>query len=136
MNTRFRYVASRRSAAILTLGVTLLMGVTSGCGAGSRNPAQSSPVPLPAPTTTSQQISRENLAYLWPLTVEHGTIECRAGEQAVFVAPDGKTYALNDTAKADGAADIAPIQATGADHSTISLGALRGKALELCNVKH
>lgn len=112
-----------------------MLGVTSGCGAGSRNPGTSA-VPLPAPTTTNQQVNRANLAYLWPLTVGHGTIECRAGDQAVFIAPDGKTYALNDAAEATGAADIAPIQATGADHSKISLGALRSNALRLCNVKH
>jgi hypothetical protein len=133
MNVHFCCMPPRRWAAIFAVSVAII-GVVSGCGAGSRNPAHSSPVPLPKPTTNTQQISRENLAYLWPLTADHGTIECRAGNQAVFVAPDGKAYALNDTAKAGGAADIAPLQATGADHSKISLGALRSKALELCNV--
>lgn len=133
MNARFGCIPPRRWAATFAVSVAVI-GVASGCGAGSRNPAHSSPVPLPEPTTNTQQISRENLAYLWPLTTDHGTIECRAGDQAMFVAPDGKAYALNDTAKAAGAADIAPLRATGANQSKVSLGALRSKALELCNV--
>lgn len=133
MNARFPRRSSRRWA--VTVGGALVMGVASGCGAGSGNPTSTAPVPLPTPITSSQQISRENLAYLWPLTVDRGTIECRAGDQAVFVAPDGRTYALNDTARAGGTADIEPIRATGADHSKISLGALRSEALGLCDVK-
>lgn len=133
MNARFRCMPPRRWAATVAVSAVLI-GVASGCGAGSRNPAQSSPVPLPEPTSNSQQISRENLAYLWPLTTDHGTIECRPGTQTVFIAPDGKTYALNDTAKAGGAADIEPLRATGTGQSKISLGALRSKALGLCNV--
>jgi len=126
--------SSRRLAVTLTLGVAIVMSVVSGCGAGTRNTASASPVPLPAPIGTSQQISRDNLTHLWPLTVDHGTIECRANDQAVFIAPDGNTYALNDKAKTNGAENIELIRAAGADHSPISLGALRTKALALCSM--
>ena len=49
--------------------------------------------------TLTQRISEKNLGYTWPLTVDHGTAECREGDQAVFTAPDGTTYALNDRAR-------------------------------------
>lgn len=72
------------------------------------------------------------VAYLWPLTVDRGTMECRPGAAAVFVAPDGTAYALNDIAAEAGLASIEPLRATGSSGDKISLGALRSKALALC----
>ncbi|MFG2445252.1 DUF2511 domain-containing protein [Nocardia fluminea] len=106
----------------------------SACGGGSglENPAHSIPVPLPEPTSSSQAVASENLGYLWPFTVERGTIECRAGEQAVFLAPDGTAYALNDKAEQAGLPNIEPIRANGAGGDKVSLGALRSRAVGLC----
>lgn len=108
----------------------------SACGGGSgpKHPAHPAPSPLPAPTSSSQAISSENLGYLWPLTVDRGTLECRPGDLAVFIAPDGAVYALNDNASHAGFADIEPLRATGADGDKISLGALRSKTLGLCHL--
>ncbi|WP_051021278.1 DUF2511 domain-containing protein [Nocardia araoensis] len=109
---------------------------TSACGGGSgpKHPAHPIPSALPAPTSSSQAISSQNMGYLWPLTVDHGTLECRPGDQAVFIAPDATVYALNDNAANAGFADIEPLRATGAGGDKISLGALRSKTLGLCHL--
>lgn len=112
------------------LGTALLL---AGCtGAGRADPAHRTPVPLPSPTSSRQEISEANLAYLWPLTVDHGTIECRPPNAAVFVAPDGKTYALNDQAEDAGHPPITPLRAKGDGGGYISLGALLSTTLQLC----
>lgn len=105
----------------------------TGCSGGGRaDPAVESPVPLPPPEGRSQQVGQENLAYMWPLTVHRGVMECRGDHQVVFTAPDGKEYALNDKAAEAGYASLDPIHATGTDGDKISLGSLRSKALRLC----
>nr|2MVO_A Chain A, Putative lipoprotein [Microbispora sp. ATCC PTA-5024]6QFP_A Chain A, Putative lipoprotein [Microbispora sp. ATCC PTA-5024] len=101
-------------------------------GGGRADPAHRSPVPLPSPTSNKQDISEANLAYLWPLTVDHGTIECLPSDNAVFVAPDGTTYALNDRAEKAGHPPITPIRAKGSGGGYISLGALLSTTLNLC----
>ncbi|MFI9406675.1 DUF2511 domain-containing protein [Nocardia sp. NPDC052316] len=108
--------------------------VVSACagGAGPMSPAHPTPVPLPEPTSSSQPVASENLGYLWPFTVDRGTIECRAGDQAVFVAPDGKPYALNENAEQAGVPSIEPLRADGSDGDKISLGAVRSRTLQLC----
>lgn len=105
----------------------------TGCKeAGNARPAHKTPVPLPSPTGTKQQISIKNLGYLWPFTVDHGTIECRPPVRAVFVTPEGKAYALNGRAEKAGYAKVTPIRAEGDGGAHISLGAIRGEALKLC----
>lgn len=86
------------------------------------------PVPLPSPSGNTQPISRANLAHLWPLTVDAGTLMCRDGEDALFVAEDGTAYALNGQASQHGYASISAIEADGAH-----LGAMRSLALKLCS---
>ncbi|GGL46748.1 DUF2511 domain-containing protein [Nocardia jinanensis] len=115
---------------LVCTGVVLL--TACGAGSGPAEPGHRSPVPLPEPTSNTQQVSGENLGYLWPLTVERGTLECRPGDQVVFVAPDGGSYALNDKAEQAGIPGIEPLRATGADGDAISLGAMRSGALGLC----
>ncbi|QBS43144.1 hypothetical protein DMB37_26620 [Nocardia sp. CS682] len=111
--------------------IALLISACGG-GAGPKSPAQPTPVPLPEPTSSSQPVASENLGYLWPFTVERGTIECRAGDQAVFVAPDGKAYALNENAEQAGVPSIEPLRADGSGGDKISLGAVRSRTLQLC----
>jgi hypothetical protein len=94
--------------------------------------AGESVVPLPSPEGSRQPIARENLVHLWPLTVDHGTIECRDGNVAVFVDPNGKAYALNRNAEDAGLADIDPIRRESEGGWQVSLGALRSHALALC----
>lgn len=128
MTTKTRSHLSRAvavAAAVLAL---------AGCReAGSAHPAHKTPVPLPSPTGDKQEISSANLAYLWPLTVDHGTIECLPADRAIFVAPDGKAYALNRRARSAGYAAITPIRAKGSGGGYVSLGALLGDALKLCD---
>ncbi|WP_330228898.1 YebY family protein [Nocardia sp. NBC_00508] len=108
--------------------------VVTACGGGSgpKNPAHTSPVPLPDPTSSSQVVASENLGYLWPFTIDHGTIECRSGEQVLFIAPDGHAYALNDQAERAGLPSVEPLRATGSGGDKVSLGALRSRAMQLC----
>jgi len=125
-------VVLRTAVAAVLVGV-LSLGVT-GCGGGSgrADPDVETPVPLPEPVGSTQQVRSENLGYLWPLTLPGGVIECRPGQVAVFTAPDGTSYALNDNAERAGFADIGPLRASGADGDEISLGSLRSKTLKLC----
>lgn len=107
-----------------------LVGCAIGLGAcGLRDDpyAGQTAVPLPTPTGTRQAVAEENLLHLWPLTVDHGTIECRDGQYAVFIAPDQKEYALNEAAEKKGYQAIDSIR-----RPKVSLGALRGHALALC----
>jgi hypothetical protein len=128
---RTKSTACRRGGVLAGLLVTALL--VSGCaGAGRSDPAHRSPVPLPSPTSSRQEISEANLAYLWPLTVDHGTIECRPPSVAVFVTPDGTTYALNRQAEDAGYPPITPLRAKGAGGGYISLGALLSATLGLC----
>lgn len=114
-----------------TCGGALVISACGG-GAGQRDAARSSPVPLPEPTSSSQAVGSENLGSLWPFTVDRGTLECRAGEQAVFIAPDGKTYALNDKAEQAGVPGVEPLRVDGSGGDKVSLGAVRSRALRLC----
>ncbi|MFB8273970.1 DUF2511 domain-containing protein [Nocardia colli] len=119
---------------LLLVGIACCALMISACGggAGVKEAAGSSSVPLPEPTSNRQAIASENLGSLWPFTVDHGTIECRAGVQAVFVAPDGKAYALNDNAEQAGVTAVEPLRAKGSGGDKVSLGAVRSKALRLC----
>jgi len=62
------------------------------------------------------EVTKTQYQQFWPVIVESGTLLCmnptgrRQGE-AVFRAPDGVTYALNDTATELGHADINTITA-------------------------
>jgi hypothetical protein len=124
----------RRTGTAALLGLLLLMlTACGGSGAGSRpHSGSTAPVPLPSPTGTAQALSEKNLGYMWPLTVDHGTAECRKGEQAVFQAPDGRTYALNERAKEAGYADISAIRASGDGGGKVSLGVLLSRTMKLC----
>ncbi|MEV6562026.1 DUF2511 domain-containing protein [Nocardia sp. NPDC051756] len=119
---------------LLLVGIVCGALTISACGGGSgtKEAAQSSSVALPEPTASSQAVASENLGSLWPFTVDHGTLECRPGVQAVFVAPDGKAYALNDKAEEAGVAGVEPLRAKGAGGDRVSLGAVRSRALRLC----
>jgi len=60
--------------------------------------------PTPAPTVTPQGLlSKSDIGDKWPLTVESGVVRCTrltGGVQVVTFETDGKTYAVNGTAKA------------------------------------
>ncbi|WP_228832784.1 YebY family protein [Nocardia brasiliensis] len=120
---------------LLMAGAALCCALAiSACGGGSgpKDPAHRDGVALPEPTSSSQAVASENLGYLWPFTVDRGTIGCRAGEQATFTAPDGKLYALNEKAEQAGLPGVEPLRATGAGGDKVSLGALRSRAMQLC----
>lgn len=130
-----RYVLDMKRSAHPFLGLAVLAAVTlsiTSCAAGRAQPGAASPVPLPTPTGSEQAISTANLGYLWPLKVKHGKIACRPGTQAVFIAPDGKAYALNDRASTR-YPSIDPLRENGAGGTFISLGAMRSDALRLCS---
>jgi hypothetical protein len=117
--------------AILTVGLAASLALVTACESGS-NTSDATPVPLPPPSGTTQPISEQNLVHLWPLNVDHGTIECRNSKDAIFVAPDHKVYALNKEAENSGVPSIEPLRRTGADGGKISLGSLLSNAMALC----
>ncbi|WP_433341479.1 DUF2511 domain-containing protein [Streptomyces sp. CA-253872] len=123
-----------RTVTAALVGFLLLMLTSCGGGGSGSEPhsGSSAPVPLPSPTSTKQALNEKNLGYMWPLTVDHGTAECRKGEQAVFQAPDGTTYALNERAKEAGYADISAIRASGDGGGKVSLGVLLSRTMKLC----
>ncbi|MGW5382732.1 DUF2511 domain-containing protein [Nocardia sp. NPDC003963] len=124
---------SRVSAYFVTIALCAVVSAAAcGGGSGPEDPAHPSPIPLPTPTSARQTVASENFGFLWPLTVDRGELECRPGQQVVFLADDGKSYALDDNAAAAGVPEITPLRATGADGDAISLGALRSTALGLC----
>ncbi|MFI5493474.1 DUF2511 domain-containing protein [Actinoplanes sp. NPDC051859] len=118
-----------RSIMASGVAAAVLLAAT-GCGAGTRDAAPA--VPLPAPSSTAQQVSAENFGHLWPLSVDHGTIECRPGTQAVFVAEDGTEYALNGKAEQAGIRSVDDIRAQGSSASDVSIGALLTRTMKLC----
>ncbi|MGY3681710.1 hypothetical protein ACVWXU_005333 [Streptomyces sp. TE33382] len=123
-----------RALACLALTAVALIGL-AGCGGGGRaEPATKTPVPLPSPTSTKQQMSEKNLGYTWPLTVEQATAECREGDQAVVTVPDGTTYALNDRAESAGYPDLAPVRMSGDGGDPVSIGPLLSRTLKLCGI--
>src|ERR1035437_1045237 len=87
-----------RAALPTPLAVTALATTLAGFGPDDT----SAPGSLPSPAGSQQAISRANLAHLWPLTVEAGTLTCHDRQDALFVAPDGTAYALKDQASQDG----------------------------------
>ncbi|MFF2330190.1 MULTISPECIES: DUF2511 domain-containing protein [unclassified Streptomyces] len=131
MIAKNRYAAVTYAAVTAVAGLALLTLTACG-GSGRSEPTTTDPVPLPSPTATKQRISEKNLGYTWPLTVDHGTAECRKGDQAVFTVPDGMTYALNDRARDAGYDDIAPVRVSGDSGDKVSLGSLISRTLKLC----
>lgn len=115
-------------AAAIVAGVILL----AGCGAGRSDPEHDEPKPLSAAVGQTQRIGSENLAYMWPLKVDHGNIQCRNDGEALFITPAGKQYALNDKAEDAQLPSIDPLRADGSLGSKVSLGGLLSHALSLC----
>ncbi|HWE91960.1 MAG TPA: DUF2511 domain-containing protein [Pseudonocardiaceae bacterium] len=124
-------LSGSRFAALLGALLAAALALTA-CGAGGRDPASTTAVPLPPPTSSKQAVTQANFGYLWPLNVDHGTLECRGADQVVFVAPDGKGYALNDKAEAAGVPKIDPLRTEGSQGASVSLGALLSAGLGLC----
>ncbi|MGH9129452.1 MAG: DUF2511 domain-containing protein [Acidimicrobiales bacterium] len=118
---------ARRALAILAVG-TSLVALATGCGLTNSH-FNSTTIPLAPRNGNQQAISRANLNHLWPFTVNNGTITCRLGPQgadAIFIAPDGKAYALNSRASQDGYPSLGHLR------NGTSLGAIRSLALALC----
>ena len=95
----------------------------SACGGGSAD---------------SKEISASDLGESWPLTVSGGTLRCEGsdGSGAVTIEVDGTTYALNGTAKSQGAGiDIDEIWAPNPeiDGAKKDIGVLIDEGLALCS---
>ncbi|MFE0253644.1 DUF2511 domain-containing protein [Streptomyces sp. NPDC059010] len=126
---RLRPIALTTATALTGLALLAL----AACGGGGRtDTGGDEPTPLPSPTSTKQVITEKNLGFMWPLTVDRGTAECRKGGQAVITVPDGTTYALNDRARKAGYDDVAPVRASGEGGDKVSLGVLLSRTMKLC----
>lgn len=44
-------------------------------------------------------VKKEEYGYKWPFTVPEGYIQCKYRASVVFLTPEGKTYAVNGTAR-------------------------------------
>ncbi|WP_143200507.1 DUF2511 domain-containing protein [Kitasatospora sp. CB01950] len=122
--------ATRRTVTAVA-ALLFPIAVLTGCGAVGGDPKSGkTAVPLPTPTGSRQDVAEENFVHLWPFKVDKGTLECRNGKDVLFIAPDGKEYALNDQAKNDGFGDVGPVH-----DDDVSLGAVRSQALRLCDPK-
>ncbi|GAA3137913.1 hypothetical protein GCM10010466_31020 [Planomonospora alba] len=124
--------ASARAAAAAPILAGAALLLTACGGSGQADPATREPVALPSPTAAAQQVSERNFGYTWPLTVDHGTAECRDGDRAVFTAPDGTTYALNERAREAGYAAVDPVRLSGEGGGKVSLGPLLSRTMKLC----
>ncbi|MEE1786411.1 DUF2511 domain-containing protein [Streptomyces sp. SP17BM10] len=122
----------RRPAALAAAALAALLLPLTACGVDRPKPATTSPTPLPSPSASVQPVAENNFGYTWPLTVDHGTLECRTGNRAVFTAPDSTAYALNDEASQSGLPSVEPVRLTGSDGHKVSLGPLLSRALKLC----
>lgn len=95
----------------------------AGCGGGSASDDQ------------SKTVSSSNLPG-WPLTVDSGVLKCEGsgGQGNVTIVVDGKTYAVNGSAKGD--KDNLDIQPIWADAETAGLkkdiSPLLDEGLKLC----
>jgi hypothetical protein len=78
------------SMALMVVAFVVIMGY---CGWSIAGRAASPAAP------NERQISRESMGDAWPFTVDSGTLRCLNASDVVFVV-DGKTYAVNGTAKA------------------------------------
>lgn len=129
MTEKLRPIAVATASALTGLALLAL----AACGGGGRtDTGGDEPTPLPSPTSTKQVITENNLGFMWPLTVDRGTAECRKGDQAVITVPDGTTYALNERARKAGYDDIGPVRASGDSGDRVSLGVLLSRTMKLC----
>jgi hypothetical protein len=89
--------------------------------------------------TDRMRLSASDFGDEWPLTVDSGDVACVGGRFVIFVAADGRTYAINGAARARGKwADIAEsaiwrdnprIQIEGAK---VSIGPILDTGVALC----
>jgi len=120
----------------LYLFLIILVFVFSGCDklpkTQNLQPA-STPTANPLPSY-QKKISKTEFGENWAFAVDEGILECR-NKEVVFIA-DGKTYAVNGTAKQS--KRYIPIEEIWADDPNIkgikkNIGFTIEKGLELCN---
>lgn len=92
-----------RAAALAPWAVTVLVG----CSPGSA-PTNRAADELPG---DGEIVRASDFGDRWPFTVAEGRVNCMGpGSNVVFTAPDGRTYAINGTARGSRRwADITPI---------------------------
>jgi hypothetical protein len=90
------------------LRAAILSVCASSCGHAADRPAE--PIPE-VPPDQQRAIRRGEFRWQWPFTVGTGTLGCVDGAVAFRTA--GRSYALNDTARALGLASAAPLRQIG-----------------------
>jgi hypothetical protein len=135
-----------KRSAVLTVTAAFIIVATAGCSSGDSSdavgfvPNDSSSGPNKAVRSIGKddpaKVSRADMGKKWPLTLDKGRLLCigsRRSGALVFVAPDGKNYALNGTAKAQlDHADIDTIWADAGGGLKKDLGPLINRGLKLC----
>lgn len=102
---------------------------------------RTSPENSSLPNTTGEFISLEEYGRKWPLTIQQGHLNCRSRTIAryekkdVTITLDGKTWALNGSARGSG--DFLPLEDIWRDNPEIegakmSVGDIIGRGLRLC----
>lgn len=78
-------------------------------------------------------VTKADLGDQWPLTVDHGELECQDPGSVLFTSPDGQVYAVNGTAKDHtDAADITAIWADADYGLKVDIGPLLDRGRALC----
>jgi hypothetical protein len=88
------------TARIATLTAAAVTGlvVLSGCGGTSEaGPRPTAASWKPAPKPDPSEVSKKSMGAAWPLTIDHGRLECIDGS-VILVTSDGN-YAVNGTTK-------------------------------------
>lgn len=114
--------------------IVMVVGPLSACGSS----AQENPTGGDNPGGNSLTISKAQMGAEWPFTVESGTLRCDPvaglGQSVTFEA-NGKTYALNGTAKTKtGLPPVDPIWAKNPDipGAKMNIGPVISKGTALC----
>lgn len=129
-------------AVVVVTALLLLAFVGWDAGVGPFAPMFEKPAPKvekvsqPVAKEQFRHVSRaefESAGHEWPLTVDHGTIECR-NHRAAFVDPTGRRWALNGTAQKY-LPKIEPIWRENPviPGTRVNLGQLTSAAVELCD---
>jgi hypothetical protein len=91
----------RRAGVLLLIAMTGLAAACSTAEAPIRDPIPDIPV------SQQRAVARTDFAWRWPFSIGHGTLGC--ADAAIVFRYEGRTYALNDTARSRGFAIVDPI---------------------------
>ena len=94
----------QRATGLLFFSFIAITGASAAC---QRADAPARALIPDIPASQQRAVARTDFDWKWPFSIGHGTLGCT--DAAVVFRYDGKTYALNDAARARGFAIVDPI---------------------------